>query len=83
MDTGKSKKQNLSTNNIKSSILKMGAKTIFFDVNLAANDKKYLKITESRFTGEGNDRVRSSVVLFPENIEGFEKGLKEVVGSLN
>ncbi|EKD57715.1 MAG: hypothetical protein ACD_57C00173G0003, partial [uncultured bacterium] len=47
MDTGKSKKQNLSTNNIKSSILKMGAKTIFFDVNLAANDKKYLKITES------------------------------------
>ncbi|KKR58953.1 MAG: hypothetical protein UU05_C0054G0006 [Candidatus Curtissbacteria bacterium GW2011_GWA1_40_47] len=83
MDTGKSKKQNLSTNNIKSSILKMGAKTIFFDVNLAANDKKYLKITESRFTGEGNDRVRSSVVLFPENIEGFEKGLKEVVGYLN
>ncbi|KKS01351.1 MAG: hypothetical protein UU53_C0014G0038 [Candidatus Curtissbacteria bacterium GW2011_GWC2_41_21] len=66
MDTGKSKKQNLSTNNIKSSILKMGAKTIFFDVNLAANDKKYLKITESRFTGEG-----------------FEKGLKEVVGYLN
>ena len=83
MDTGKSKKQNLSTNNIKSSILKMGAKTIFFDVNLAANDKKYLKITESRFTGEGNDRVRSSVVLFPENIEGFEKSLKEMVGYLN
>ena len=83
MDTGKSKKKSLSANNIKSSILKMGAKTIFFDVNLAANDKKYLKITESRFTGEGNDRVRSSVVLFPENIEGFEKGLKEVVGSLN
>jgi len=83
MDTGKSKKQNLSANNIKSSILKMGAKTIFFDVNLAANDKKYLKITESRFTGEGNDRVRSSVVLFPENIEGFEKGLKEMVGYLN
>jgi len=83
MDTGKSKKKSLSANNIKSSILKMGAKTIFFDVNLAANDKKYLKITESRFTGEGNDRVRSSVVLFPENIEGFEKGLKEVVGYLN
>ena len=83
MDTEKSKKKGLSVNNIKSSILKMGAKTIFFDVNLAANDKKYLKITESRFTGEGNDRVRSSVVLFAENIEGFEKGLKEVVGSLN
>ena len=61
----------------------MGAKTIFFDVNLASNDKKYLKITESRFAGEGNDRVRSSVVLFPENIEGFEKSLKEMAGYLN
>lgn len=83
MDTGRSKKQSLSANNIKSVVLKMGAKTIFFDVNLAANDKKYLKITESRFTGEGNDRVRSSVVLFPENIEGFEKSLKEMAGYLN
>ena len=83
MDTEKSKKKGLSVNNIKSSILKMGAKTIFFDVNLAANDKKYLKITESRFTGEGSDRVRNSVILFPENIEGFEKSLREMVGYLN
>ena len=83
MDKGENKKKSFPANNIKSSILKIGAKTIFFDVNLSANDKKYLKITESRFTGEGNDRVRSSVVLFPENIEGFEKSLKEMVGYLN
>ena len=83
MDKDQGKKQSFSTNNVKSSILKMGAKTIFFDVNLAANDKKYLKITESRFAGEGSDRVRSSVVLFPENIEGFQKSLKEMVGYLN
>ena len=83
MDKGKNKKQDFSTNNIKSSVLKMGAKTIFFDVNFAANNKKYLKITESRFAGEGNDRLRSSVVLFPENIGGFEKSLKEMVGYLN
>lgn len=68
----------------------MGAKTIFFDVNLASNDKqsfstnkKYLKITESRFTGEGEDRIRNSVVLFPENIDGFQKSLKDIVGYLN
>lgn len=83
MDKDQGKKQDFSANNVKSSILKMGAKTIFFDVNLAANDKKYLKITESRFAGEGNDRVRSSVVLFPENVEGFEKSLKEMVSYLN
>ena len=83
MDKDQGKKQDFSKNNVKSSILKMGAKTIFFDVNLAANDKKYLKITESRFAGEGDDRIRSSVVLFPENIEGFEKSLKEMVSYLN
>ena len=83
MDKDQGKKQDFSKNNVKSSILKMGAKTIFFDVNLAANDKKYLKITESRFAGEGDDRIRSSVVLFPENIEGFKKSLKEKGGYLN
>ena len=83
MAQDKSKKQSFSTNRVKSSILKMGAKTIFFDVNLAANDKKYLKITESRFAGEGNERVRSSVVLFAENIEGFQKSLSEMVNYLN
>lgn len=76
MDTKK------STSNVKSSVLRMGAKTLFFDVNLAANDKKYLKITESRFAGEGKDRIRNSVVLFPENIEGFQKSLREMIGYL-
>jgi phage protein U len=68
---------------VKSSTLRMGAKTIFFDVNLASNNKKYLKITDTRFTGEGKDRIRSSVVLFPENIEGFQKSLQEMVSYLN
>lgn len=78
------------TTKIKSSVLRMGAKTFFFDVNVASNDKqsfssnkRYLKITESRFTGEGKDRVRNSVVLFPENIQDFEKSLKEMIGYLN
>lgn len=83
MDKVKSQNSDFSQNRVKSSVLKMGAKTIFFDVNLAANNKKYLKITESRFAGEGEDRVRSSVMLFPENIEGFTKSLKDIVGYLN
>ena len=71
-----------SISNVKSSVLRMGAKTLFFDVNLATNNKKYLKITDSRFIGEGKDRIRNSLVLFPENIEGFQKSLKEIVGYL-
>lgn len=64
---------------IKSSKFRNGARTFFFDVNLASNNKKYLKITESRYVGEGEDRVRNSVVLFPENIQDFQKSLKEII----
>ena len=69
-------------NSLKSSKFRVGAKTFFFDVNLASNDKKYLKITESRFTGDGEDRIRNSVVLFPEAIRDFQKNLKEMVAYL-
>lgn len=72
-----------SKKSVKSSKFRMGAKTYFFDVNVASNDKKYLKITESRFMGEGADRIRNSVVLFPENIQDFQKNLKEMIGYLN
>lgn len=75
MDNGK-------RNSIKSSHFRIGAKTFFFDVNVASNNKKYLKITESRFTGEDKDRVRNSVVIFPENIQDFQKNLKDMVGYL-
>lgn len=68
---------------VKSSTFRIGKKTFFFDVNLAANDKRYLKITESRFVEEGKDRIRNSVVLFPEEITEFEKNLRAIVGYLN
>ena len=67
---------------VKSATLRQGAKTFFFDVSLASNNKKYLRITESRFIEEGKDRVRNSVVLFPENIKGFQENLAEMVGYL-
>lgn len=68
---------------VKTSNFRIGARTFFFDVNLASNDTKYLKITESRFTGEGEDRIRNSVILFPEDLKDFQKNLKEIVGYLN
>lgn len=68
---------------VKSSKFRVGKRTFFFDVNLASNDKKYLKVTESRFVEEGKDRVRNSVVLFPEDIVDFQKNLKDIAGFLN
>ncbi len=69
---------------VKSSTLKTGGKTFFFDVNVAKNNKRYLKITESRITGEGESKEikRSSLILFPEDAQNFQSRLSEVVGFL-
>lgn len=63
---------------VKSSMLKAGKRTFFFDVKLASNSKKYLKITESAYEGEGKDRRYNSFLLFPENIVDFQQRLTEV-----
>jgi len=72
-----------SKNTVKSANFRIGSKTFFFDVNVASNERKYLKVTESRFMGEGQDRVRSSVVLFPEDLKDFQANLKDMIGYLN
>ena len=66
-------------NRIKSTHVRFGRRTYFFDVNQAENQKKYLKITESCFMGEGKDRKYNSFVLFPEDLAEFQKNLKEAV----
>ena len=70
------------TNKISSSHVRFGRRTYFFDVN-EKNDMKYLKITESRFNGEGKDRTYNSLVLFKDDVEGFQKNLSEVSGYLS
>lgn len=73
---------NGKSNKISSSHIRFGRRTYFFDVN-EKNDRKYLKITESRFNGEGKDRTYNSLVLFPEDLEDFQKNLQETAGFLN
>ncbi len=67
---------------IQSSHIRFGRRTYFFDVKQGANDKKFLKITESKFMGEEKDRLYNSFLLFPEDVEGFTNSLKEAVMSL-
>lgn len=66
-----------NTNKISSSHIRFGRRTYFFDVN-ERNDRKYLKITESKWMGEGKDRVYNSFLLQPEDVEGFTQNLSEV-----
>lgn len=66
-------------NKVKSSTLRCGKRTYFFDVNVASNDKKYLKITESRFVEEGKDRIRNSLLLFAEDLANFQASLNDAM----
>lgn len=67
---------------VKTSMLKCGKRTYFFDVYLASNNKNYLKITESRFVEEGQDRKRNSVLVFPDDVVNFQSRLNEIVSHL-
>ncbi len=68
---------------VQSSVLKCGKRTFFFDVNLASNNKKYLKITESRFVAEGEDRKRNTFLLFQDDVLNFQERLNEIVKHLS
>ena len=75
MTSGKSTK-------IKSSHVRFGGRTYFFDVNQNSRGK-YLKITQSKFLGEDKGREYSTFFLStPEEIEGFAKSLTEAAVSL-
>ncbi len=56
--------------------LKFGKRTYFFDVKEATNGNKYLRITESRFIKEGEERKRNYFTLFRDEIKDFIKELE-------
>lgn len=60
----------------------MFKKTFFFDINVASNNKKYLKITESSFVGENGERKRNTFLLFTEDVPMFQERLNEIAGEL-
>jgi hypothetical protein len=67
-------------------ILKCGKRTYFFDVKEASNGNTYLRVTESRFVKEGEERKRNSITLFKneiplfaDQIKKYEKSLKNIL----
>ena len=52
------------------------SKTYFFDVKEAKNGNKYLSITESRM--KDGQRMRSTITVFPDNLQAFTQTLQEV-----
>lgn len=63
--------------NNASKTLKLSTRTMFFDVLKTKEGKPYLKITESRIKGE--ERLRNTIVIFPEDVEDFKKTFEEML----
>ena len=69
-------------NQDNSQTIKAGSITYFFDVKETRQGKPYLVITMSRFKGEGEDRDRVSIPLFPEHVRTFVKVFLEMAQNL-
>ena len=72
----------VSDQNERSKTVKAGSKTYFFDLKEAKDGKPYLLITESRFKGEGEERERMAIVVFPENAKEFSEAVSEMTAHL-
>lgn len=63
---------------VKSEMIRCGKRTYFFDVKVASNNDRYLKITETRLIEENEPRKRSMVMIFPEDIDRFNSVLNHM-----
>ena len=64
-------------------IVKAGSKTYFFDLKQTRDNKPYLLLTESRYKGEGEERERVSITVFPESAAPFGQAVAEMVNRLS
>lgn len=64
-------------------IVKAGSKTYFFDLKQTRDNKPYLLLTESRFKGEGEERERVSITIFPESAAPFGQAVAEMITRLS
>jgi hypothetical protein len=65
-----------------SQIVKAGSRTYFFDLKETKERQPFLTITESRFKGEGQDRERVSIAVFPDHAQDFLKATQEMIKKL-
>lgn len=68
---------------IKSEMIRCGRRTYFFDIKVATNGDKYLRITETRLMEEGQPRKRNNIMIFPEDIERFKSVFNHIWQILN
>ena len=80
---GRKEVMNMVERDENSRTIKAGSKTYFLDIKETKEGKPYLMITESRFKGEGEERERSTIVVFQDNAQAFSEALTEMVEKLD
>ena len=68
--------------NEESMQVKAGSRTYFFDLKQTKDGKLFLVITESRFKGEGEERERNTIMVFPENAGEFADAVSKMTAKL-
>ncbi len=74
--------EDMTDQNEQSKTLKAGSKTYFFDIKKTKDEKPFLVITESRFKGEGEERERSTIIIFQDKAEEFERTVSEMISKV-
>ena len=84
MDVRRGRKEvmNMIEREENSRTIKAGSKTYFLDIKETKEGKPFLMITESRFKGEGEERERSTIIVFQDNAQAFSEALTEMVEKL-
>jgi hypothetical protein len=67
--------------NESSKMLKGSGRTYFFDIQRTKDGKAYLKISESRL--KGDEKLRNSIFVFPEDVKEFKRLFDEVIVNVN
>ncbi len=62
-----------------STTVRAGSRTYFVDLKQTGKGKRFVVITESRFKGEGKDRERHRITVFPEDADAFLKAVTETI----
>jgi len=65
-----------------SETIKAGSKTYFFDLRNTREGKTFLSITESRLKGEGGERERNTILIFPEEAQKFADTVTAMVSKV-
>jgi hypothetical protein len=62
--------------------IKAIGRTYFLDVKETKDGNPFLIITESRSKGEGNDRERSSILIFQDNLKEFAEAVSNIANKI-